>query len=175
MCLQCLLSSSSPVTVCRVVPIPQHWKEPVHRDPTRTKKGPRMSGVFDPYQLTRYGVVQELSHAIILRAPPNRAENVWYMMTSGREETGVVLVPADAGRGGAHQPDRGVQSCSRRMIPAPCRMQECDACHGRRVGGGGTLLPHLSQAPDRVIGRRTSYGMWVRAPLGLWDWSVVWR
>lgn len=70
-------------------------------------------------------------------------------------------------KGGGHLPDRGVPILF--VQPSKCRVQESDARHGRRVGGGGTLLPHLLQAPGRVMGRRASYGMWVLAPLGLWD------
>lgn len=87
----------------------------------------------------------------------------------GTEATGAFLCRQM--QGGGHLPDRGAPILF--VQPSKCRVQECDARHGRCVGGGGTLLPHLLQAPGRVMGRRASYGMWVLAPLGLWDWPVV--
>ena len=52
----------------------------------------------------------------------------------------------------------------------PSAVQDAGVRHPVTGGvweGAGTLLSHLSQALGRVMGRLTSYGMWVPAPLGL--------
>lgn len=76
------------------------------------KRGPRMSGAFDrasTYSIRR-GTGTRSCHAMVLRAPLNRAENVWCMTTStgidgrGAEETWAFLCRQMQGGGAPARP-----------------------------------------------------------------------